>query len=480
MIFTDTREYIKELEETGDAVVVNQEVDWGMEAPAIVRRARELGDEFKGPMVLFENIKDYSDRRMAGGYLSSYRKLAVALGLDPSSSIQDIQAHYLKKMDDPIIKPVTVDQKTAPCKQNILLGNDADLFTLPVPMMHDGNGGRYVGTWHAVVTKDPDDGELNFGMYRQMAIDGKTMTSLFSPGSGGGDVFFGKYEPKNEPCPFATVLGMDPTLEAATVAWTHLSEPDFAGQLRGAPVELVKCETSDIEVPAHAEIVIEGEILPNVLLEEGPFGEYTGFRTGARGHRPTFRVKAITHRNNPIFPFACLGMPTDEAGLMTAFVLNINILKLLQKEGVPFKDCYVFPETSRFMLAVSLKTNSSTLSSEVADLIFANSEFPKIVLVDDDVDVFDLKEVVHAMCTRYHPRRGTKFNEFPKRMRTMPYSSSQERDKGPTSQVLFDATFPYEWRREVERPYPLTFKTGFTREIQQRVLSNWNNYGFKD
>ncbi len=480
MAFKDNRDYIKALAENNELVTVEQEVDWDLEVGAILRRIYETG----GPAALFQKVKDYPGHRMVGALVSSYKKLAIALGLDPATPIRALQDYYLEKMEAPGIEPVLVDKASAPCKQNTLLGDDADLFKLPAPMIYDGQGGRYIGTWHVVVTEDPDTHEPNWGTYRQMAWDGKTIAAMIFPFSGAGRVFHGKYVPKNQPMPFATVIGLEPICCMAGVTATDIPEPEYAGRFRGEPVELVKCETSDLQVPAYAEIIIEGELVPGVSLEEGPFGEYSGHSTGLRSGKIVCRVKAITHRDNSILTLSPLGYPVDETHLIFSFTMASEGKKFLQREKLPIKDVFVIPESAGHCLAVSVEHTSSVIPHRIAHTCWNNLGPwcpPYVVVVDADIDVFDLKDVLYAIVQRCHPIRGIRSNTWPLFAQPIcPFSSPAERREGPQARALFDCTFPAEWSREVDRPFLVRFDTVYPKEIQERVLQNWQNYGFKD
>jgi 4-hydroxy-3-polyprenylbenzoate decarboxylase len=426
---------------------------------------------------------------MTGALVSSYKRLATALGLDPASSIRALQDYYLEKMATPGIKPVLVDKAAAPCKQNILLGDDADLFKLPAPMIYDGQGGRYIGTWHAVITEDPDTREPNWGTYRQMAWDGKTIAAMIFPFSGAGKVFHSKYVPKNQPMPFATAIGMEPICHMSAVTATDIPEPEYAGRFRGEPVELVKCETSDLQVPAYAEIVIEGELVPGVSLEEGPFGEYSGHSTGLRSSgmengKIVCRVKAITHRDNPIFTLSPLGYPVDETHLIFSFTMASEARMFLQREKLPIIDVFIPPQAASNCLAVSVEHTSSIIPHRIAHTCWNNLGPwcpPHIVVVDADIDVFDLKDVFFAMMQRCHPIRGIRTDTWPVFPQPIcSFSSPAERREGPLARALYDCTFPPEWSKEVDRPFPVRFTTVYPKEIQERVLRNWHKYGFKE
>ena len=478
MTFDDNREFLSTLGKNGDMVEVKQEVDWDLEAGAIVRRVCET----QSPVPYLQNIKDYPGFGMTGGLLSTYPRIAVALGLDFNTPIPEIGKEYLRKTASAPIPSVLVDKKAAPCKENILTGDDVDLFKLPIPMVHDGDGGRYVGTWHLIVAKDPDTKEINWGMYRLMAHDRKTMTGIVLPFSDMGRMFYGKCEPHNKPLPFAAVIGPDPLCAMASSAPASIPEDAFAGMLRGKPVEMVKCETADLEVPAHAEIIIEGELIPNVKLEEGPFGEYVGYRTAPRDKRSVFRIKCITYRNNAIFTMCNLGMPMDEGSLLRSFTLGLELDKLLRSQGIPITGAYMYPQSTHHLMVVGVKPAYNNIATQIANLAFGSKLGPwfyYVVVVEDDIDIYNWAEVMHAFSTRCHPVTGIRVYAHGLCSPVTTFLEPQDRILGKGAQVLFDCTFPVHWDRLTERPNLISFKTAYPEEIKDRVLKNWENYGYE-
>jgi len=478
-VYKDNREYIKALEAAGELVTINQEVDWDMEAGAIVRKVCEE----KWPSPLMNKIKDYPGHRYFGAPLASYRKLAISLGMDPNSSIPEIANVYLERTTNKApVKPVLVDKDKAPCKENIFIGDEADILNLlPAPIVHEGDGGRYLCTWHFIVTKDPDNGDVNWGMYRQMVYDGKTMTGPLLPFSDGGKVFHGKYKPAGKPMPFATVIGPDPISAIAASAPSPIPESEFAGMLMGKPIELVKCETVDLEVPANAEIIIEGEILPDVSLEEGPFGEYTGYRTSPRDMRTCYRVKAITYRNDPITTISNMGVPTDEGQLLRSFSLGLEMDKLLRSQGIPITGVFMMPESTHHLVIVGVKPIYTNIAAQIAQTVFGSKLGPwfhMVVVVDDKCDIYNFNEVLHAWTTKCHP--GTGIHVWQGVGTPLyPFLSAAERIKSVGPKVLFDCTFPLDWDSFSEVPSLVSFKTVYPQELQDKVLANWEKYGFK-
>ncbi|RJX28257.1 MAG: phenylphosphate carboxylase subunit alpha [Dethiobacter sp.] len=475
--YKDNREFIEALDAAGELVRIDQEVDWDLEAGAIVRKVCEE----KAASPLMNKIKDYPGHRYLGAPIATYRKLAITLGMDPDSSIPQIAQEYVKRINQQPVKPVMVDKKQAPCKENIITGKDVDLFSLPAPMVHDGDGGRYLSTWHFVTTKDPDNGDVNWGMYRQMCYDSKTMTGPLLPFSDGGKVFHGKYRPRGQAMPFATVIGPDPLSAIAACAPSPIPESEYTGMLMGKPVELVKCETVDLEVPAHAEIVIEGEILPDVFLEEAPFGEYTGYRTSPRDLRTVYRVKAITYRNDPITTISNMGVPTDEGQLLRSFSLCLEMDMLLRAQGIPITGAYMWPESTHHLVVIGVKPIYSNIAAQIAQLVFGSKLGPwfhMVVVVDDQTDIYNNNEVIHALTTKCHPKKGIHIYEGAGTP-LYPFLNLEERLKMAGPKVLFDCTFPIDWDPLSEVPRLVSFKTVYPKEIQEKVLANWENYGFK-
>lgn len=475
--YKDNREYIEALEQNGDLIRIKDEINWDLEAGAIVRKVCEEG----APSPLIENIKDYPGHRFLGAPLATYSRLATVLGLEPSASIPEIAAEYTKRTSGTPIKPKLLNRSQAPCKENILMGDDVDLCKLPAPMVHDGDGGRYLGTWHFIVAKDPETSEINWGMYRTMVYDSKTMVGLVLPFSDMGKMFYGKCVPKGKSLPFAMVLGPDPISAIASCAPSAVPEPEFAGMVMGEPVELVKCETCDLEVPAHAEIIIEGEIIPGVDLLEGPFGEYTGYRSSPRAPRNVYRVKCITHRNNPITTISNMGVPTDEGQLLRSFSLGLELEKLMRSQGIPVTGVYMPPQTTHHIMIVGVKPIYSNIATQIGQLAYGSKLGPwfhMVVVVDDTVDIYNFKEVIHAVSTRCHPKNGIHvWNGVGTPVN--PFVNNFERTWSIGAKVLFDCTFPLDWDEKSEKPALVSFKSMYPKEIQESILTRWEGWGYK-
>jgi len=476
--YKDNRSFIEACVKTGDAVVINEEVDWDLEMGAIVRRTCEK----QGPAVFFKNIKDYPGFECVGAPIATYRRLAIALGMDPNSTVPEIAAEYLRRtMDESKGLPPKVITD-APCQQVVLQGDDANLWNLPAPMVHDGDGGRYIGTWQFVVAKDLDTPFVNWGMYRQMAFDEKTMVGPVLPFSDMGKMWHNKYQPKGIPMPFAVVINPDPLSAIASCAPAGIGEAEFTSLLMGEPVEVVKCITSDLLVPAHAEIIIEGVLVPGVTIDEAPFGEYTGYRTSPREKRTVYRVKCITMRKDPIMAMSNMGVPTDEGQLLRSFSLGLELDKLLRAQGIPITGVYMLPESTHHLMVVGVKPIYANIATQIAQLAFGSKLGPwfhMVVVVDDKTDIYSKDDLIHALCTKCHPVKGIRIEEHGVGTPLNPFAWPEERVYSRAPKVLFDCTFPPEWPQSLV-PIRVSFDNVYPKEIQEKVLAKWKTYGFKD
>ena len=476
MIPEDNREYIALLEKHGEAVTIKQQVDWDLEAGAITRRACEL----VAPAPFMENIKDYPGWRFFGAPFSSFKRTAIAMGMDPSSSYESILDEFDERQQKPI-KPVKV--KSGPCQENVISGDKVDLSLLPSPMVHDGDGGRYLGTWHTVVSKDPDTNSVNWGIYRQMVVDERTMNGLVNAKTDLGRVFYQKYAPQNKPMPFATVITPDPLSAASSTISSAVDEVEVAGGLRQKPVELVKCKTVDLEVPAQSEIVLEGEIIPGTSIPEGPFGEYIGYRVGPRMPRMVFKINMITHRDNAIIGISNAGMPVEEAAVLLACTWRSTVKQILEAQQIPITGVNLPPECAMNTAVVGVKGTHTGIANQVANVIWGKSGFPtlymnNIIVVDEDVNVYDLKEVVHSLFTKCHPKNGIRIQEESAMQQTIPWMSKEDKKFGRGVKTLYDCTWPVTWAKE-DIPPKMAFTSSYPQQMQDHVLSNWRKYGYK-
>lgn len=475
MPFDDLRGYLAALREADHLIEVDAEVDWDLELGAIARRVAERD----GPPIWFKTIRDYPGHTILAHPLTTWRCAAVALGLPLDATPRQIHETWQTREARPIA-PELVGPGV--CQQNVFTGAQVDLTDLPVPMLHDGDGGRFLGTWDLVVSQDPESGETNWGVYRFMVHDERTLTGGPRPNSGLGKVLRQHYLPRGEPMPVAIVLGADPLAHAAAAAIARLAdEPSHAGGLRGAAMRLCKAVTSDLLVPATAEVVIEGEVLPDRIAREGPYGEYTGYRIAEIDIGVLVNVKAITYRDHPIHTTDCTGFK-DGATLASGITLAIGIRRSLEARGLPVVEVNVPAEGAHHIAIISVSQGGPEVTQGVLEVVAARfGTTPKLLVVDDDVDVFNWDEVLHTWATRCHPGRGifvTHYSGHAKKL--IPYLSREERNTLSGATVAFDCTWPPAWDRVTDVPAKNFFHSVYPPEIQQRVLERWAELGLPE
>jgi 4-hydroxy-3-polyprenylbenzoate decarboxylase len=262
----------------------------------------------------------------------------------------------------------------------------------------------------------------------------------------------------------------------------RVEEVDVAGGLLKAPVPLVRCETVDLEVPAKSEIVLEGYIAPGERRMEGPFGEYAGYETGKASPKPVFHVTCITHRREPILTVTSMGMPIHEGHVVMGVTKAGEIYDALLKQGLPVRTVAIPPYGVGHLLAVSTATPYMNFAKRVAHAVWATkpgSMVYYVVVCDADVDVTQFDEVLHAIATKCHPLRGIyKVPHAPGYAYLLPFLDARERPLGDAAYVLFDCTWPKDWPKEAT-PVKSSFEILWPKEIQETVLSKWEQYGFR-
>jgi phenylphosphate carboxylase alpha subunit len=278
------------------------------------------------------------------------------------------------------------------------------------------------------------------------------------------------------------VINPDPLSAIASCAPAGIGEAEFTSLLMGEPVEVTKCITSDLYVPAHAEIILEGVLVPGVMIDEAPFGEYTGYRTSPREKRTVYRVQCITMRKDPIMAMSNMGIPTDEGQLLRAFSLGLELDKLLRAQGIPITGVYMLPESTHHLMVVGVKPIYANIATQIAQLAFGSKLGPwfhMVAVVDDKTDIYNKDDLIHALCTKCHPVKGIRVTEHGVGTPLNPFAWPEERVYSRAPKVLFDCTFPPEWPQSLV-PIRVSFDNVYPKEIQEKVLSKWNTYGFKD
>ena len=405
----DLREFIEKCKELGEVQLV-EGADWDLEIGAI---SQWQVDDPDSPLLMFDRIKGYEPgyRVCSNMFRTRTREaLALRLQLDAHSGVDLVRAWRQKvKQGITPIPPRTVD--TGPVTENIQTGEEVDLYTFPVPKWHEHDGGRYIGTGHVVVTKDLDDGWINLGTYRVQVHDKNTATIYMSPGRHAG-IIRQKYWAKGVGCPAVVSIGGDPAIWAFSCIELPWKAPEYnyAGWLRGEPVEVIEGPTTGLPIPAAAEIAIEGEIVPPEVDSrlEGPFGEWTGYYGSAQRPEPAFKVKAILHRDNPILMSSPPTLPSRTHYLGVWTRRAADLWSDLEKTIPGIEGVYLLDEPLAGKMAViSIKQMYIGHAKHVALASAGNRSLAYlckwIVVVDHDIDPSDIRQVLWAVCTRCEP-----------------------------------------------------------------------------
>jgi UbiD family decarboxylase len=468
MAYKDLREFIAVLETKGLLARVRAAVDpeWEINGVTCVTTRNN------GPAVLFENVQGTSTTVLSELFGRSWRRLALALNLDTADPVT-IRNAWMERLEKPIA-PLLVE--TGPCKENILVGDQATFDGLfPKVRWHEQDGSYYLGTLGMQVTADAQTGEQNVGCYRMMYDTGVQAKLMMQPFQGGAQHLrlWGRLHP-GRPMPMAVVFGADPcyVLAGGSKFEQPPGEEAYAGALRQEAIELVKCELSGLRVPANAEIVVEGEVMPDEWDHDGPFGEFTGFLSPEKIPCNVFRVKAITHRSNPIFHGEREGYPS-EGGLIYIIGMEPIVLKKLRKiEGV--LDVHMPLSGVGFELIVSMRVSRKGQVRQLIQNVFGDQEvggyIKQVTVVDEDIDIRDRDDVAWAMATHVQADRDVLI---------IPKCPQTSLDVSQTSQYWgtklgIDATLPrFEYAAD-GKALPVRCNDP---DIQQRVKAQWSKYG---
>ncbi len=449
LAYRDLRDYIEKTKKMGECRVV-EGADWDLEIGTVSAWQGETG---KSPLLLFDNIKGYpAGYRVATNLFNTPKRIALALGLSkPVEGMDLVKAWRDRDSDSKMLPPVEV--ATGPIKENVHTGKDVDVYEFPTPRWHELDGGRYIGTAHMVVTRDPDEGWVNFGAYRTQIQD-KTTVTIHMNNSKHAGIMRRKYWAKGLSCPIAIVIGEEPMLWAASytpLPW-GVSEYDYAGFLKGSPIEVTRGVTTDLPIPASAEIVLEGEMPPPEVdsRQEGPFGEWTGCYAGGKAPVPVMKIKSILHRNNPILMGAppskfvshyTLARDTHRAAAiwdeLDAKLPGIKgVWNVDDAGGMPIVIVSVHQLYAGHAMQVGLS---------VASGIVASHQISWIIIVDDDIDPSNISEVLWAMGQRCDPEIGIHVIPQGRTSRLKPSVSAAKKASGDLTQgmaIIFACT-PY-------------------------------------
>ena len=486
MQYKDLRDFIAQLEAMGELKRIQTEIDPALEMTEICDRILKA----QGPAVLFEHPKGHT-MPVLGNLFGTPKRVALGMGQESVEALREVGKllAYLKEPDPPkglkdawdklpvlkqVLNMVPKELSSAPCQEIVWEGNDVDLSRIPIQTCWPGDVAPLI-TWGLTVTRGPNKTRQNLGIYRQQVI-GPNKVIMRWLAHRGGALDFREFTLANpgKPYPLAVALGADPAtiLGAVTPVPDTLSEYQFAGLLRGAKTEVIKCIGNDLQVPASAEIVLEGAIHPGETALEGPYGDHTGYYNEQETF-PVFTIDRITMRRNPIYHSTYTGKPPDEPAIL-GVALNEVFVPLLQKQFPEITDFYLPPEGCSYRMAVvSMKKQYAGHSKRVMFGIwsflrqFMYTKF--IIVTDDDINVRDWKEVIWAITTRVDPVRDTLLVENT----PIDYLDFASPISGLGGKMGLDATnkFPGETNREWGTPIVMD------DAIKQRVDAMWDELG---
>ncbi len=483
MSYQDMRDFIADLEKRGELKRIQTEISTKLEMTEVSQRVLEAG----GPALLFENVKGY-DMPVLTNLFGTDTRIALGMGRESASELRDIGEllAYLKEPEPPkgvkdawdkwpVLKKVLHMPpkvvKKAPWQEMVTQGEAVDLNQLPLQTCWPEDVAPLL-TWGLVVTKGPHKERQNIGIYRQQKIAKNKLIMRWLKHRGGAlDHQEASQMEKRKPFPCAVVIGADPAtiLAAVTPIPDTLSEYQFAGLLRNEKTRLTPCSVVDLQVPTSAEIVLEGFVSFDEYAEEGPFGDHTGYYNETEMF-PVFTVEQISMRKDAIYHSTHTGKPPDEPAML-GLALNEVFVPILQKQFPEIVDFYLPMEGCSYRMAVvSIKKQYAGHAKRVMFGVwsylrqFMYTKF--VVVVDEDVDCRDWKEVIWAMTTRCDPKRDFTFVEHT----PIDYLDFASPVAGLGSKVGIDAT--NKWQGETHREWGRLIT--MTDEVKQRIDDIWD------
>ncbi|KTF60434.1 MULTISPECIES: phenolic acid decarboxylase BsdC [Bacillus amyloliquefaciens group] len=472
MAYQDFREFLAALEKEGQLLTVNEEVKPEPDLGAAARAAGNLGD--KTPALLFNNIYGHHDAQVALNVIGSWPNHAMMLGMPKDTTVKEQFFEFAKRYD---AFPVPVKrEETAPFHENEIT-EDINLFDiLPLFRINQGDGGYYLDK-ACVISRDLEDpdnfGKQNVGIYR-MQVKGKDRLGIQPVPQHDIAIHLRQAEERGVNLPVTIALGCEPviTTAASTPLLYDQSEYEMAGAIQGEPYRIVKSKLSDLDIPWGAEVVLEGEILAGEREYEGPFGEFTGHYSGGRS-MPVIKIKRVYHRNNPIFEHLYLGMPWTECDYMIGINTCVPLYQQL-KEAYPNEIVAVNAMYTHGLIAIiSTKTRYGGFAKAVGMRALTTPHglgyCKMVIVVDEDVDPFNLPQVMWALSTKMHPKHDAVI--IPD-LSVLPLDPGSD-PAGMTHKMILDATTPVapETRGHYSQPLdsPLT-----TKEWEQKLMDLMN------
>lgn len=457
----DLRSFLDRLRAEGDLAHVEIEVDPEQEIGAICQKVCQEG----GPALFLERVKGTNIPFVTNVFGSRHR-IARAFGCQTYAELGNKWSDLVSRGG---ISPTLVSE--APCQEVVVDGDGALLDLIPWPIWNEMDAGPYI-TMGICIGRDRDTGHHNAAPYRMQRLDGRRATMNFAPHRDLG-LIRSRYIEADEPMPVAVAIGVDPmtAFAAACPFSSEVDELDMAGALLGGPLEMVKCRTIDLEVPATAEIVLEGHIVPELKEVDGPFGEYHGYY-GPPHPVPVFEVSAITHRRDPIYQGLYIGMPPTENAYFETASIELEIHRQLRY--VPGYRCFnmvIAGARRNGVLQIQKRFEGHGKMAGLALLgLHAASDIKTVIVVDDDIDPYNWDAINWALSTRFNPVVDVEIlTGLPGNPLDLAMPKEEAYKSNRISKVILDATKP------ITEPLPETCLP--RREVMEEVRKNWERYG---
>jgi UbiD family decarboxylase len=481
------RVYLEELKANGHLAEVEAETDWMLEASAIAG----MSSSKAGPAIHFKNVKGSPEGySLAGGifagpgnlYLEKnkyWHRACIAMGLSADTTYSGFLNTMMERMTHQIL-PMEVD--TGPVKEVWKSGEDVDIQSFPIPFLHKGDGGRY-GTLQTMIVKDLESDRVVWQNVRSMVIDGTRLAIPIAEGSALGEIF-AKYKAVSRPMPCCVAIGAPPlvTMTSFLPLEPGTSPAAVAGGLNLDPIELVKAETNDLLVPAQAEVVIEGEIVPGDVSLEGPFPEYWFYTE--RAFSPVMRIRGISQRRAPIIPFSVDGVKPSDSHVLQSLMLSFELYRrCLAIRNYPMMWIQVPIEFNLSVVVVSAPILFSGYVLWMSRYILSQAHqlgslIHRVIVVDEKTPSISLEAVVNDTILRIHPNKGYHYVDGMSIGPNVRYASDEQKCVGVTSGLYMDTSWPKDWTKD-DVPRRIDMEGSFPKELLDKVVANYNRLGYK-
>jgi UbiD family decarboxylase len=444
--------------------------NWDLEIGAL----SDLNAKQHGPALLFDEITGYpKGYRVLTCMLGGPKRLSYVLGLDIASDSRQLMSLLEGKpnlWEEQSSNFPAKEVQDSPLFENKFVDSEVDLLKFPSPRYHEEDGGRYIGAGASVITKDPDSGKVNLGIYRTQVHNSNSL-GLYMVDWHHGAQDLRKYHARGEPCPIAVSVGNDPLLFVASSMPVpyEISEYNYAGAIRGKPIEVVKGKITGLPIPATSEIAIEGFIYPKDLIDEGPFGEFTGYYVQERAPRPVIRAKALYHRNNPIIVGSPPGKPPHDYTYYITVLESAAIKDRLKRAGIPgVVSVWRHEGGCRYFYTVVSIQQQYAGHAKQAGLIAAGQRgFGRyVIVVDDDVDPTNAQDVIWALATRSDPATTIEIiHQTPSGSIDPMFHKKTGHIYG--SRAIIIACKPYDWKEDFPKVVAVS------KKLEESVRRKW-------